>query len=451
MEHRDADVCIVGAGLSGLAAARHLANAGCRVVVLEARDRVGGRVWNKQLPDGSVLSVGGTWLGLGQDRMFELCREVGLEPYPQYHEGDRILRLDGTNHRYRGMIPKVSPLTVAVLGLAFKRLERMAKRLPIDAPWDAPRAQALDRRSLGDWIWSGFNIPSAQARVLADVTMMTLFCTDPAEVSLLGGLVLARGGGGFEYYSDTRQTETHIVDGGTAELAARLAARLRDAVCLGAPVRRIAQTASQVAIAADAVTVTAKRVIVTTPPVLASRIEYDPPLPAAHDHLLRRLVAGAVTRVQTIYDEPFWRADGLCGESVAPDSLLPVVLDQSPRSGTPGILCSFAFGPRALDLARLDATERRNASLRTLADRYGPKARAPIGYVETDWSAEPWSLGGMMAHFAPGVLTTYGHALREPVGRIHWAGAERATVMHGLMEGAVRSGERTAAEVLAAE
>ena len=360
------------------------------------------------------------------------------------------MRLAGENHRYRGLVPSINPVAVATLGIAFKRLDRLVQRLPIDAPWEARGAASLDSRTLGAWVSSPLNVPSETARSLLRATMTLLFCTDPAEVSLLGALVLARGGGSFEYYTDTKQTETHLVKGGAPELAARLAAGLADAVCLGAPVRTIAQTADDVHVVADTVTVTARRVIVATPPALAGRLEYEPPLPVEHGHLLRRLVPGAIIRFLTVYDEPFWRSDGLSGQSIDPASAVPVAIDQCPPGGSPGVLSSYAVGPAALALAGLDPKERRDVCLRSLADRYGPAARAPAAYLETDWSNERWSLGGMIAPFRPGVLTTYGAALREPVGRIHWASSERATAMHGLMEGAVRSGERSAAQVLAA-
>jgi monoamine oxidase len=204
-----------------------------------------------------------------------------------------------------------------------------------------------------------------------------------------------------------------------------------------------------VEIVSDRLTVDAERVIVATPPLLASRIEYEPALPEAHAQLLRRMLSGSALRGITIYEEAFWRKDGLSGMSVAPDLPVPVALDQSPRSGNPGILSSYMFGPQATKASALDPAERRDIWLRALAARYGAKALAPRAHLETDWAAEEWSLGGMIAHFAPGVLTNFGHALREPAGRIHWAGSERATEMHGLMEGAVRSGERAADEVVA--
>jgi predicted nucleic acid-binding protein len=161
-----------------------------------------------------------------------------------------------------------------------------------------------------------------------------------------------------------------------------------------------------------------------------------------------RMIPGAAIRVITTYPEPFWREAGLCGESADPRSPVVITIDQCPKGGTPGVLSSYAFGPPALRLAKMSPTERRATWLSELVQRFGPAAGEPTGYLETDWSAEEWSLGGMISHFPPGTLTSYGSALRTPVGRIHWAGAERATEMHGLIEGAVRSGERAADEGL---
>ena len=250
MERIRTDYCVVGAGFAGLAAARRLRDRGKSVALLEARDRVGGRVWNRTAADGSVVSVGGTWLGKRQDRMFELCRELGLEVYPQYERGDTVMHLDGTNRRYQG-IPKIGLFALASLGLAFWRLDRMVKRLPIAEPWKASGARALDSQTLGAWFGSRWNVPSATARKLINTTMTTLFCVDPDEVSLLGSLVLARGGGSFEYYVDSTITETHLVDGGAPEVAVRLAAKLGDALHLSSPVRRIRQSGAGVEVFSD--------------------------------------------------------------------------------------------------------------------------------------------------------------------------------------------------------
>jgi monoamine oxidase len=188
-----------------------------------------------------VVSVGGTWLGKRQDRMFALCREFGLEVYPQYDKGDTVIHLDGKNTRYRGGIPKINLFALASLGAGFWQLDPMAKRLPIDEPWKASGARTLDSQTLGAWLRSPWNVPSATAQKLLNTTMTTLFCVDPDEVSLLGSMVLARGGGSFEYYVDSTITETHLVDGGVPELANRLAEKLGDAVKLSSPVRLIKQ------------------------------------------------------------------------------------------------------------------------------------------------------------------------------------------------------------------
>lgn len=450
MDQVRADVCVVGAGFAGLAAGRRLDRAGREVVVVEARDRVGGRVWNRELPDGTVVSAGGTWLGKGQERMFQLCRELGLRVYPQYERGDHLLSLDGVHRRYRGGIPAAGPRTLMALGLALARLNLMARRLPAEAPWRARSARSWDARTLGQWLADPLNVPTAEARTLLRSTMHLLFCADPAEVSLLGALTLARGGGGFGYYTDSRRTETHLVDGGAPELARRMAGQLGDRVHLSSPVRRITDDGTGVTVVCDRLTVRARRVIVAAPPVLAGRIAFDPPLPAACGHLLQRVVPGAIIRVHTVYPEPFWREQDLSGQSLAPRSPVPLTIDQTPPSGRPGVLSSYAFSTGALRMGRLDPAERREIWLDALAERFGPRARHPAHYLETDWSAQQWSLGGMIGHFPPGTLTTYGSALRDPVGRIHWASTESATHMHGLMEGAVRSGERAAQEALTA-
>jgi monoamine oxidase len=156
---------------------------------------------------------------------------------------------------------------------------------------------------------------------------------------------------------------------------------------------------------------------------------------------------GWVTKTLVVHDEPFWRADGFSGQSAEPDSVAEVTIDAGRPSG-PGVLASFTFGPSARKWWALDAGVRRKALLDALAARFGARAAQPADYVETSWFTEEWTRGCSMAHFALGTLTRYGPLLREPFGRVHWAGTETATVSHGAIDGAVRSGERAAAEIL---
>jgi monoamine oxidase len=477
MEYREADVCVVGAGFAGLAAAHYLldktrsANPPT-VAVLEARDRVGGRVWNRPASDGTVVSAGGTWLGRGQERMFDLVHKVGLTAYPQYigdvdpndpdnplnprnHYADTILRLDGVNHRYQGLLAPIGDAALAVLALALEQLNAIAATVPIGKPWETPNAHSLDSQTLGEWVASSLNVPVEKAQLLLRTSLSTLFSCDPAEVSLLGSMLLARGGGedGFQYYIDSTITETHLVDGGAPEVARRLGEALGDALRLSTPVRRIGRGDDHVAVFGDGITVRAKYVIVTAPPIVASQLEYDPPLPAAHSQLLRKMPPGAIWKFVTVYDTPFWRAKGLTGQTTAPQSPVPVSIDASPKSPADGSqpkgeLACFAVGKMAIELERMGPEKRKALVLSELALRLDDEAAHPIGYSETNWSTEQWTLGGMIGHFPTGVLTSYGAALHEPAGRIYWAGTERATQMHGLMEGAVRSGEQAARDVI---
>jgi monoamine oxidase len=191
-------------------------------------------------------------------------------------------------------------------------------------------------------------------------------------------------------------------------------------------------------------------VIVSTPPLLAGRIEYDPLLPPWRTQLTQRTPMGSVIKCNAVYDEPFWRADGLSGQATGDGEGARVVFDNSPPDGSPGVLLGFLEGDEARRLGRVSPEVRRRAVLDSFVRYFGPKAAHPLDFVELDWQAEPWSGGCYGTLFGPNVWTRYGPALREPVGPVHWAGTETASVWSGYMDGAVSSGRRAAAEVLTA-
>jgi monoamine oxidase len=452
MEHREADVCVVGAGYAGLTAALRLQQAGRSVVVLEARDRVGGRVWTEWLPDGTPLNFGGTWIGPGQDRVYALAQEMGVGWYPTYTAGDRLLIQGGQTHRYSGEIPlNVDLLGLAGFGLAIMELNAMATQVPVDAPWQAAKAREWDSQTVGAWIHNPLNVPSEFAQRLLTAIVTEMFTCDPAEVSLLYLLLHIHASGKFEaIFGLQGGAQQDIIQGGSQAIADRVAARLGDRVQLNAPVRAITQTADGVTVSGAAVTVRARRVVLSIPPSLTASLSYDPPLPDTRLMLAQRMLAGVALRVLAVYDEPFWRADGLTGQSLDMDSLVPATIDMTPPSGKPGMISTYGFGPGALTLMAMSAEERKRLFLHELEKRFGPKAASPTLYREHDWQADPWTRGCHMAHYGPGVLTTYGTALREPIGRIHWATTETATAWIGNIDGAVRAGEHVAAEVLQA-
>lgn len=456
MQRLEADFVVVGAGYAGLTAALRLTQAEppASVIVLEARpDRVGGRVWTETLSDGTWLDLGGTWFGPGQDYSYRLAREMGVETYPTYNQGDSLMVLPGGKIVRKPESFPLSLLFPAAAGLeVVEELEEMSRQVPLDAPWDAPRAREWDRQTFAAWVAERLDDDSlAPARTALNTIMIGLFDVDTAELSLLDALYLLHSHHGFVRLMAVQGGDQQDrVKGGAQIIARRIAEKLGDAVRLGSPVRRIVQDDSGVEVISDTVTVRARRAIVAIPPTLAGHLRYDPPLPSDRTLLLQRMPVGSVLKVVTMYDEPFWRADGLTGQSFAADEPVGATFDGGTDTGKPGLLISFVFGPNARELGRLTQEERQRTIVETLAKRFGPRAGSPSLYHEIEWSDELWTQGGIFAHFPPGVLTSFGSVLREPVGRIHWAGTETSSAFHGSINGAIESGERAAREVLLA-
>jgi monoamine oxidase len=447
-ERIDADVCVVGAGFAGLTAARRLSQGAKSVVVLEARDRVGGRIWTQHLSDGSAVDRGGAWLAPKHDAIFALAREVGASTYKTWVKGDHLLVDGERTRRYTGLIPKISPLAVVTIALAQARLDRMSKKVPVETPWTAKRAAEWDARSVAWWIERS-GIRSGIGRDLFEMAVRGLFTGDLNDTSFLHLLFLVRAHGSINtLFSIEGGSQENMVVGGAGSIARRVADDLGDAVRLSSSVRSIAQRDDHVLVGTDALTVWARHAVVTVPPALALGITFDPVLPDDRLTLYRNAVAGPESKTLVVYDEPFWRADGFSGQTSEPGSASEVTLDASPASGTPGVIASFAFGKVAEHFDALDPTERRRAVLDALTRRLGPRAASPAEFIETAWWSEEWTRGCSMAHLPPGILTRYGRLLRESSGRVHWAGTETSTTSHGAIDGAVRSGERAAAEIL---
>jgi len=447
-ERIEADVCIVGAGYAGLTAALRLHQAGKSVVVLEARDRIGGRIWTQPLADGTPIDRGGGWLAPKHEAMFKLAAEFGVSTYKTYVKGAHLLVGEDRTRRYTGLIPKISPLAVVTIALAQLRIDRMAKKVPVDAPWTASKAAEWDRMTVADFVERS-GIRTALARDLFEMAVRGLFTGPLEDTSFLDLLMLVRGHGSINtLFSIENGSQENLVEGGAGSIAARMADVLGDAVHLNAAVRAVSQRDDHVTVEGGGVSVTAHHAVVAIPPALVLDIDFDPVLGDDRQTLYRKAVAGPETKTLVVYDEPFWRADGFSGQTSEPNSASEVTIDASPQSGSPGVLASFRFGRVAEKFDDLSEADRRNALLDRLTARLGPKAAHPIDVVETPWWKEEWTKGCSMAHFPPGVLTRYGHLLCEPFGRVHWAGTETSVISHGAMDGAARSGERVAAEIL---
>ncbi|MGN2638447.1 flavin monoamine oxidase family protein [Nocardia takedensis] len=448
------DVVVVGAGLAGLVAATRLRAAGLDVVVLEARDRVGGRTLDHDLGDGQVVEAGGQFIGPTQDRVLRLAGELGVDIFPAHTVGDSIYVKSGVSRRYSGDIPPDLP-ALPGLGLTMNRIDRAAARIPVETPWLAPRAHQLDGTTFESWL-RGTSLGTG-AIDLVEAFLASAFGTTAREASALFAL----------WYISTFGNETHPGTlargigvaggaqesrfiGGAQQLSIRLAAALGDRVVLSTRVTTIRQDAQRAKVLSGSRTWSAATVIVAIPPMLASRLHWDPPLPPHHQALLQRLPFGTLMKCEAVYPEPFWRADGLNGSAVfRAGSPIASMFDNTPPSGSPGVLMGFLGGAAWRTWSTRRPVERRGAVLRSFAAALGPRALRPSAYFEQDWTGEPWSLGGPTSVAAPGVLTELGLWLGRRFDRIHWAGAEVSPYWNGFMEGAVRSGERAALDVLA--
>ena len=450
MSTLEADVVVVGAGLAGLTAARGLVAQGASVVVLEARDRVGGRLLNRDIGGGHVVEVGGQWVGPTQTRALALSDELGLTTFPTYDAGENVIEWRGALKRYRGPIPRIGAHVLADTLRAQRRLEKLARTVPVEAPWLAPGARALDSQTFDTWLRA--NTATVGARTLMELATQAVWAQEPRDVSLLHVLFYVRSAGGFDDLIGTEggAQERRWV-GGSQRLALELAAALGDRVRLSSPVRTIRHGDDGVRVTTrDGTTARGRRVVVALPPVLTARIDYDPILPGQRDQLTQRMPQGTVWKCMAIYDEPFWRADGLTGQATSDIGPVRTTFDNSPPGGSPGVLLAFLEGDHARRASTISADERRRMVVGCLTRTFGPRAARPAGYVEQCWAEEEFTRGCYGCAMTTGAWTSFGAALRAPIGHIHWAGAETATRWSGYMDGAIRSGDDAAAAVLAA-
>jgi monoamine oxidase len=439
------DVVVVGAGFAGLTAARRLRAASHSVVVLEADVRVGGRTKPGKIA-GEVVDLGGQWVGPSQTHLLALGREYGVATYQQYATGQNIADVGGHRANYEGETPALDPEAMADFVDVITRIETLAAKMPVPRSWEFAEAALYDSQTIETWIAANAKTPAVHSAM--QLLVRALLSAEPSQVSMLTFIAYAATAGGFAPLISTRGgAQDSVFEGGVWQLAAKMSADLGPAVVLNAPVHSIAQDDTGVTVTTPKGVWRARYVVVTAPPPLAARIEYSPPLPAMRDGLTQRMPMGCVIKVHVAYSRPFWREQGLTGLVLSDRTEFGPWFDHSPRTRPTGGLVGFFDGGPAQRWADRAPEERRAQVLKDLAIYFGDAALHPIDYLEEVWTRAPFHRGGYVCAGGPGVLTAFGPALLEPVGRIHWAGTETADAWTGYIDGAIRSGERAAKEV----
>ena len=441
------DVVVVGAGFAGLSAARELSRLGHDVLVLEGRDRVGGRSYTATLA-GAPVDLGATFVGPTQKAVLALAAELGCVSVPTYGRGKNLIRWRGKVRSYRSTIPRLSILELLDVSRIQWRFDRISRRVSVAEPWASPVADELDRVSLEQWLRSLH--AGASTRDLMAIMSRVTWGAEPDAVSMLHAVRYVKAAGGLNRMLDVEGgAQQDRYPGGTQQIAVRMADALGERVRLDAPVGRIARNPdATLTVSCRGGEVTARAVVVAVPPAHRGGIEFDPPLPPEHAALIRNWPQGNLSKAYAAYQTPFWRADGYSGEALSDEGPVFITFDVSPDvSGNgdagPGILLGFTDA-RSFD--PLPPAGRREVALAGFASLFGPAATRPVDYLDHCWSAEAFAPGGPTAAVPPGAWTAHGPWLRRACDGIFWAGTETADVWTGFLDGAVRSGLRAAAE-----
>ncbi|GAA2922292.1 putrescine oxidase [Microbacterium keratanolyticum] len=443
------DVVIVGAGAAGLTAANELRKAGLSVAVLEARDRVGGRLWTDVI-DGAMLEIGGQWVSPDQDALIETVAELGLETFSRYREGDSVyVGPDGAVHRFTGEMFPVAPETERVIAEVTSLLDQMVSEIDPDRPWEHPKAAEWDAITWDAWLREQTDDDEA-VRNLAFATGSAMLTKPTHAFSLLQSLLMAASAGSYSNLVDADFILDKRVVGGLQQVPLLLAERLGDDVHLNQPVRTLEWGDGGVTVTTDDLTVRGRFAILAHAPVLYNRISFVPALPRRQHQLHQHLSMGFVIKVHAVYETPFWREKGLSGTAFSPYELSHEAYDNSNHGDERGTLVGFVSDQNADDLFTLSAEERKERILESLSHYYGEEAKNPVVYYESDWGSEEWTRGAYAASFDMGGLHRYGPDLREAVGPIHFACSDMAGAGYQHVDGAIRMGRLAASSIVEA-
>ncbi len=454
MLNLDRDVVVVGAGPSGLTAARELKKAGLSVAVLEARDRVGGRTWTETV-DGAVLEIGGQWVSPDQTVLLDLLSELGLKTYSRYREGDSVyIGADGGAVRYTGDSFPVDPATAVEMDKLIVLLDGLAAEVGATEPWAHAKARELDTISFHHWLRA--NSDNEEACNNIGLFIAGGMLTKPAHAfSALQAVLMAASAGSFTHLTDEDFILDKRVVGGMQQVSLLQAQEMGDDVVLNSPVRTInwecdADSSRRVSVVSDRATVQARFVIMAVPPNLYSRVSFNPPLPRRQHQMHQHQSLGLVIKVHAVYNTPFWREEGLSGTGFGAGSLVQEVYDNANHEDTRGTLVGFVSDEKADAVFELSADARKQAILESIAGFLGDKALEPEVYYESDWGSEEWTRGAYAASYDLGGLYRYGKDQSTPVGPIYWCSSDLAAEGYQHVDGAIRMGKLTAERIVEA-
>jgi monoamine oxidase len=444
----ETDVVVIGAGYAGLSAALRLHDAGEDFTVLEAADRVGGRVFS-EASGGLRIDHGGQWVGPTQKHLLGLAGRFDCTTFPTWESGQHIeIWQHGERVPYAGAAPDAGP-GIAEYHRITELLDKLASTIDTDQPWRTPRFAEWDAQTAATFFHANTDDEDALCRLA--LAVQGVWCAEPYEISLFHVLFYIASAGSYRELMEIEgcAQDSRFVHGADSPARA-IATLIGPRVRLRQHAHAIEQRPGLVRVRTNDTVIEARRAIVALPPGAVRGIDFDPALPVNRHGWLAHSPMGRVAKIHAVYDTPFWRDAGVSGiATLYDDGPVGVVFDNSPVDGSRGVLVAFVYGDRLSDWSALPEDGRRITVLAALAKVVGSPAHRPAGYTEKIWSLDRFVHGGYEAFVQPGGWLGYGRTgWRTPTGAIHWAGTETASTWNGYIDGAISSGYRAADEVL---